>query len=108
MCVVDGARTGSQHPDRQVAHFPAMTVGTVEKVQSPPFSYAGYLGKLVRCSGREEEAPCLDGLTAVEPDRESGLDRVNLVCDEFDAVAAGLVTCACEQLGRRHPVAREE
>src|SRR3954469_9361147 len=85
-----------------------MAVGTVEKVTSPPFSHAGNLGKLVRCSGREKEPPCMDCLAALESDRECGFDRDDLIRDELDAVAARLLTRELEQLGRRHPVAREE
>ena len=106
--MLDRARVGAEHADRLVADFPAVAVRAVEEVAAPALTGAGDVRKLVDGTGCEQDASRLQHLPAGEPERERAIDLHDLVLDEVDVVAAELAPPAGEELGGRHPVAREE
>ena len=98
-----------EHADRPVADLPAVAVRAVQEVTAPALAGAGDVGQLVDGAGREQHLSRLE----VRPDCESrarsrrsrrrrGRRRSRRRSARTSARPA------CEQLGRRHPVAGEE
>ena len=106
--MLDGPRTGREHADRLVAHLPAVAVRAVQEIASPALASADDIGQLVHGAGREEHPSRLDGPAAGEPEREAGRRVHHAVFDDLHAVAPDLGSRGPEQVGRGHPVARQE
>ena len=106
--VIDGGGRRAEHADRPVANLPAVAVGAVEEVAAPELSDAGNVGQLVDCPGCEEQASRRHAVAAGKPEREARSDLDHTVVDELHAVALHFRATGGHELGRRHPVAREE
>ena len=102
--VLDGRGVGAEHPERLIAHLPAVAVGAVEEVLAPPFPDAGDVGEVVAHAGGDQHAPGAEDGAAGRVDREAWVDSLHVVVDDLDAVAADLVPASGEELGRGHAV----
>lgn len=72
-----------------IAHLPAVAVGTVKKVATPPFTRPLDLREFVRCSGRNHDVSSLHRAATGETDDEAGVDCDNLI-RRLDAVVGRL------------------
>ena len=56
--LVDRHRPAGEHGDRPVAHLPAVAVGAVHDVASPPLRQPRYVGQLVHQPGGHQQPAC--------------------------------------------------
>ena len=85
-----------------------MAVRAVQEIPSPPLADSRDLGQLVADAGRDQNPPRPQYRAAGEAHGEPGFDPDHLILDELHAVAGHLGSSRSQEIGRRHPVARQK
>jgi hypothetical protein len=80
----------------------------MQQVPAPAFANARDVRELIAHAGGEEHATRRQVRAARQPGAKAGLDRDDAVVGEFDAVPTNLRSARLQQVGRWHPIAREE
>src|SRR4051795_2846768 len=106
--MVDGAGRGPDDADRLIANLPTVAVRAVEEVATPALPRAVDVGQLVDRTGREKDTPRGQGAAAAKLKREAFRDPDDVIVDQIAAVALYFCARRCEEVGGRHPVARQK
>jgi len=78
----------------------------VQEVAAPSLAHTGDVRHLIGDTGGEQDPSGRQRLAAGEPHGEPGLDGVDMVAEQFDAVAGHFCSPCGQEIGRGHPVAR--
>jgi len=78
----------------------------VQEVAAPSLAHTGDVRHLIGDTGGEQDPSGRQRLAAGEPHGEPGLDGVDMVAEQLDAVAGHLRSPCGQEIGRGHPVAR--
>jgi hypothetical protein len=108
LCVQHGTRLSAEYREGLLAYLPPVAVRAVQEVATPPFADPGDVRQLVADTSRNQESPSRQHPAVGETNDEPGLDPQDVILDQLHAVAGDLGTCRGQEVGRRHPVPRQE
>src|SRR3954452_179162 len=102
------ARTGSEHSKRLVAHLPAMAIGTMQEVTTPPLTRTPDVRQQIAGTRREKQPARAQRTAAGQLKHEAFRSRDDPIVEKLDAVAPQLRATGHQKIGRRHSVTRQE